>query len=432
MGKNARHNRRTTNRLAGTGSADTVATGPSTSAGNRRFADSVKPRILWFSNAPWAQTGYGQQTAQVVPRIKKENYSVAIHAMYGLEGSSSNWNGIKIYPRGIAPYSDDIVVAHAQDFGNGDPSAPILLLTLFDVWTFKSKSFDMLPHVASWVPIDHKPCPPEVLDWCRRDNVKPIAMSRFGESMLNLADVECLYIPHAIEKTFKPTKVYATASGEMTGRELMGVPADAFVVGMNAANKGVMPSRKAFGENFLAFSLFAKSRPDAVLYVHSDRDGMMGGVKLVPLAEACGITAEQIRFVDQYAYRAGFPQEALAAMYTGMDVLLSASMGEGFGLSVIEAQACGTPVIVSDFTAQPELVGDGWCVPCQPLWDSLQTSWFATPSVPGIVDALNEAYEDRRGPSQLAIDFAAQYGADRVFDEFWKPALKELSAWCRS
>jgi glycosyltransferase involved in cell wall biosynthesis len=65
-------------------------------------------------------------------------------------------------------------------------------------------------------------------------------------------------------------------------------------------------------------------------------------------------------WVDQYAYRLGAPAEVMAATYSAMDVLLAPSHGEGFCVPLIEAQACGTPVIATDFSAQPELVGAGW------------------------------------------------------------------------
>jgi hypothetical protein len=48
----------------------------------------------------------------------------------------------------------------------------------------------------------------------------------------------------------------------------------------------------------------------------------------------------------------------LVALYTGADLLVLASTWEGFGLPVIEAMACGTPVIASDVAALREVGGD--------------------------------------------------------------------------
>ena len=429
---NARHNQKHTGRTTRPGSRDIAPMGSSQLARASRPSTPESLRILWYSNAPFAPTGYGTQTAQVVQRLIKEKHEVAIHAMYGIEGMSSIWNGIKLYPRGMSPYSDDVLVAHWMDWANGNRDIPAMLMTLFDVWVLKSPSLEQVPNIASWVPIDHAPCPPEVVAWCKRKNVKPIAMSKFGLDMLQNAGVDAMYAPHAFEDVFVPTPKLNNGRGEFTGRQLMEVDEDRFVVMMNAANKGQNPSRKSFGENILAFAIFAQDRPDALLYLHTERDGAMGGINLVHLLEACGVKPEQYKIVDPYAYRTGFPQQALAALYTASDVLLACSMGEGFGIPVIEAQACGTRVIVSDYTAQPELVGVGSAVSIQPFWDSHQKSWFCTPQVPSIVDALIDAYEAPRGVSDEAVAFADQYRADKVYDAYWKPIMKELTAWCQS
>jgi glycosyltransferase involved in cell wall biosynthesis len=53
------------------------------------------------------------------------------------------------------------------------------------------------------------------------------------------------------------------------------------------------------------------------------------------------------------------PSDAqLAALIAGADVLCHPSLMEGFGLPVLEAMACGTPVVVSNRGALPEVVGD--------------------------------------------------------------------------
>lgn len=48
----------------------------------------------------------------------------------------------------------------------------------------------------------------------------------------------------------------------------------------------------------------------------------------------------------------------LVALYNGADAFMFPSLSEGFGWPVIEAQACGTPVIASSFQPMPEVSGD--------------------------------------------------------------------------
>ena len=49
-------------------------------------------------------------------------------------------------------------------------------------------------------------------------------------------------------------------------------------------------------------------------------------------------------------------KEDMAKLYSLADVVLSLSYAETFGMTIIEANACGTPVVVYDNTAQPELI----------------------------------------------------------------------------
>jgi glycosyltransferase involved in cell wall biosynthesis len=378
--------------------------------------------IAVLSNAPWTPTGYGEQTQQLVRRLKADGHPIAVFANYGLEGSTMEWEGIPVYPRGIDVYSNDVGPAHAMAWGREFGVQP-LVITLFDVWVLQGAGWDVMERVASWVPIDHMPCPPAVAGWLSRPNVTPIAMSKFGHDMIRNLDVESLYVPHAIDTSiFSPTE--RTPEGA-TGREWMGVPEDAYVVGIVSANKDPR-DRKSFAEMFLATSALMKERDDVWLYLHTEVTSAMNGLDLRALAQACGLPQDRVKWADPYSYRMGIPKETLASLYTGMDVLLQTSRGEGFGIPAIEAQACGTPVIVSNATAQPELAGDGWCVEVQPLWDAAQGAWFFTPLVGGILDALRAAHDRGRGRSQKAVNFAAQYDADAVYASHWKPALEVL------
>ena len=335
-------------------------------------------------------------------------------------------------PRGYDQHSNDVIPAYLQWWAHENPGLDPLLVTLYDTWIFKGTNWDTVPRIASWVPVDHFPAPPDVVDWCKRPNVTPIAMSRFGEEMLKDAGcADTLYVPHAIDtQVFRPTESFQARDGAMTGREFMNVDDSSgrrFVVGMVSANKGQVPNRKAFPEAFLAFGMLAKQHPEALLYVHTEAHGAMGGIDLPALAKACGIGPDQIVFTDPFVWRMGVPAHVMAACYTGMDVLLQPSMGEGFGIPLIEAQACGTPAITSSATASPELLGDGWTVEGQPWWDHVQKSWLMAPRVSSILERLVEAHGRERGTSQAAIDFAAAYDADVVFDRYWRPALEALA-----
>jgi glycosyltransferase involved in cell wall biosynthesis len=367
--------------------------------------------IFWFSNAPTVGTGYGTQTAQVVRRLKKRGHKVAVHANWGHTHGLSKWNGVTLFPAGFEGFSQDNIFANYMRWWQMCGEEPIMV-TLCDVWVLKNPKLQDHP-VVSWTPIDHANVTPDVLTWVSKSTVTPVAMSKHGRDAMARAGVESVYIPHALEKHWKPT---AIDGDPWPGR---------FVVTIPNANKGVLPSRKAWGENILAFAIFAKQHPEALLYLHTDSQ-VQHGIDLLALLKACGVSPEQALFVDQYDYRMGIDDETMARIYTRTDVLLSATAGEGFGLPVLEAQACGTRVIVSDFTAQPELVGDGFKAEVQPQWNPTQLGFFATPLVHSIAHGLEWAWQRWRedGPhSDQAVEFARQYAADKVFNEGWVPLV---------
>jgi UDP-glucose 4-epimerase len=260
----------------------------------------------------------------------------------------------------------------------------------------------------------------EVEAWCREHET--IAMSRFGQSSLLDLGIKSHYAPHAVETSvFRPTPSKI--------REQLGVPDDGFLVMINAANKGNIPPRKAWGEMLLAFGMFAKRHDDAYLYIHSDLTGN-SGVPLRVLLQTMPVGPDRISWAPQLPYRLGeIPQSTLAELYSASDVLLATSYGEGFGIPVIEAQACGLPVIVNNVTAQPELCGAGWQTRSQPFWDYTQGPvFFGVPLIESIVTSLEAAYE-AKGDQALrdqAVAFAADYDADTVYERDWRPILADL------
>ena len=380
----------------------------------------MKPAIQWWSNAPHVPSGYGVQTKSVVERLAADGYKISVAANYGVRGLGMTHpvHDIPIYPEGYDDYSQDLIGAHYQDWKRRT-GLPTVLATLFDVWVLTAPSLADCDAIVSWVPIDHQPCPPKVAAWCAKPNVTPVAMSQFGLQQLQDRGIDAAYIPHTVEATFRPSK---------GGSEIMSVPDDAFVVMMNAANKGNSPARKAWSENFLALAMFMKRHDDVYAYIHTEAKTPFG-IDLAALQDAVGIPKDRMVFPNPYNMRmSAYEDHHLAKMYTRADVFLAVSLGEGFGVPTIEAQACGTRVIGSDFTATPELLSDDcWRVEGQPEWDHAQLAWWFRPHVGSIVEALEASYQTR-GQSQRSISKAAQYRADNIILPSWRPLFDQAVA----
>lgn len=382
-------------------------------------------RIAWYSNSPKATTGYGTQTAMMLPRLKADGHDVSVLGLWGHQAGMETFDTpdgpVPLWPMGAMHYGLDVVDAQARAWIGAEPG---WVITLYDVWTLRNIWAGL--NVASWTPVDHMPLSPGVTKWASEHPT--IAMSRHGQRMFVDAGIDSTYIPHALERTWRPT-----ASDV---RRQLEVPDDGFLVMMNAANiKPQHMDRKAWQQNLRAFAIFARSHPDAIIYLHTDPT-RPDGFPIASYLHYLGVAESQTRLTDLLAYRAGLiSQKTMTTLYTAADVLLSCSMGEGFGLAVAEAMACGTPAIVTDFSAQPELVADtGWKAGWQPWYDHMQRTDFATPEVWDIVEALEAAYAERgtekaRERSAAAeAHVRAEYDADMVYAEKWRPYLAGLEA----
>lgn len=373
-------------------------------------------RILIASNAPWVPSGYGVQTGMFAPRFVELGHDVAISAFHGLQGAPTTWKGIQVLPRHSDPWGSDSVMMHARHL-KAD-----LVLTICDVWVLYDKVFEKL-NTASWVPIDAEPLGAKDKLWLEAVKPHPIAMARHGERMMAAAGITSTYIPHGIDTSVTKPMDQAEV------RKSLGLPESAFIVGLNAANKGSTPSRKAFPEQFQAFARLRKRHNDAILLLHTDMVTDQG-LDLLTLADACGIDDAGLLWSDQYTYRTGmFTEVDMAAWYSACDIVTQATYGEGFGLPTLEAQACGVPVVVTNNSASAEMVSSGWKVSGHRYWNPHHLAWWSSPDVDQLARVYEKAYAGeaakRRGAK--AVEFAADYDADHIARTFWKPFLDGLA-----
>ena len=73
-----------------------------------------------------------------------------------------------------------------------------------------------------------------------------------------------------------------------------------------------------------------------------------------------GLSLQQIRTIPKniFCIKRTNDLNELVEIYTAADVFFNPSREETMGLTTVEAMACGTPVVVSNFTAVPEVVDE--------------------------------------------------------------------------
>lgn len=336
-------------------------------------------------------------------------------AFYGIQGAPMNWDGIKVLPGSTTgdAYGTGILLEHFRH------ERADLVITLMDVWVLEPTLLAQMP-VAHWLPVDCDPL--SVLDGISlsKSGAVPIAMSRFGESRIAAKGFAPQFVPHGLHPSY---------CGELPSRDearKVFQTGDRFTIGMNAANKDAF--RKGMAEQMWAFARLHRKYPDTLLLIH----GMVmeqGALDLNALAQNLGI-GEAVRYVDQYAYLTGqIPVEHLVAWYRALDLYSGCSLGEGFGIPLIEAAACGVPVVATDASAMTENAGSGWVVPGEPFWNPTHQAFWTKPYVGDIYKAYETAYKRERvyeAKKAKARDFAMRFEPDYVTNEHWKPVLDHL------
>jgi FkbM family methyltransferase len=376
-------------------------------------------KILLHSNAPWMTTGYGQQAGLLATGLMAHGHQVAISAFCGLEGPPVAWHGAKVLPSVAAgdPLGSALLAEHAK------AEEPDLVITLCDVWALETSKIDGLP-LACWLPVDCAPLSKLDAAHLTASCGIPVAMSRHGQKMLTAAGFDPLYVPHCL------SPAYTAPRDRQAARErVLGDAAGSFAIGINATNKD--PYRKGLAEQFAAFARFHQEVPASVLLVHT-RIAEPGSLDLSDLVADLGIE-DAVRFAPQAELLTGQIDTGwLADWYTALDLYSGCAYGEGFGLPILEAQACGTPVVVTDASAMTELCGSGYLVSGEPFWNPVHRAWWSKPYIQEITDAYSRAWQitgtdpgqakDMRGDAR---SFAALYTPAHVLGSEWPKVLHE-------
>jgi len=365
-------------------------------------------------------------------RLAAAGHPIGVISNFGHQGAPINWLNLQVFGNSFHPYCMDIMHMHSEIF-KADAMVTMLDLQVMEVEALQGTKW------IAWFPVDHVTIPQFIFEKVKQANFR-ITMSQHASREMDKTGLDYYYVPCGVDtKIYKPLPMQES-------REVQQLPKDKFIVGMVAMNKG-NPSRKAFHQNIMAFAALQKKHKDCVLYLHTT-DGTRGAdmVNLVEYCKALGLkhgyayheSAKEadVIFADQYGLTMGYDPAMMAQLYSSMDVHLLVTCGEGFGIPIIEAQACGTPVIVGSWTSMPELCFSGWKVPVEgtePYFTPLM-AFQMWPRTSAIAEQLDNAYRMRGNQDyrKRAKEGAQAYDADRIVEKYWLPVLTDIESKLQS
>lgn len=297
-------------------------------------------RLLWIGDA-CIPTGFATVTHNVLRHLSGWNINVLA---FGYDGRPHH------HPYQIEPVGD---LAGLRD--KVERVKPDMILINSDWWNV-SAIIDILGDgwpVTAYMPVDGMN-----VDRMTAFNLNRLRHAfwycEFGLRMARMAGYSGAntIIPHGYEESdFSPVL-------KSDARRILGLPQKSFIVGNVNRNQ----PRKRLD---LSIGYFAKWQQvedaDAYLLLHCALNDV--GWDLMSLAKHYGVS-QRVIFTGCERLEDMMPQSRLKVIYSALDVQISTSDGEGWGLTTMEGMACGVHQIVPDFAALGEWPEPASRIPC--------------------------------------------------------------------
>lgn len=338
-----------------------------------------KIRVLWYSDF-LRPTGFGNVAEEIISRLQRTGkYEFRILAInhYGVPYNTKDspyykFRDIPVYPAMDTPIA---TTATDKDLLGRQRLANMMADYDFDILFVIQDAFNMLPlsdaikafkkakpasKYVLYFPVDGE-VPREWITDVIDVADHPVVYTDFGKALIHS------HMPSGLERmavinhgtdcsVFRP---FDTVSDRQKfRRDFFHVKDDeTFIV----TNVNRNQPRKDLARSIMAFSKFVENgNENSVFYLHCDVQDVFG--LDIPKFLSLNVSPDvqkKIMFPPYKSIRTnnGFPKEAMRGIYASSDLLISTSLGEGWGLATTEAMACETPVVVPDNTSNPEIVG---------------------------------------------------------------------------
>lgn len=320
-----------------------------------------KINVLAYCDSPTCATGFGTVSRNILSGLYATGkYNIDILGI-NYWGDPHNFP-FRIWPTGVNGERDPY--GRKKVFG-------MIPRMQYDILFFLQDTFilDFLPelhkHLRSngrdfrsvcYYPVDGVP----KAEWLNNVNAcdKLVAYSEFGksESMKALPEMkEPLVIPHGANTS----DYFVAPEKDVTAfrAQFFGSQADKFIF----TNLNRNQQRKDIPRTIAAFNEFHKQVPESLLYLHMAKKDQ--GWDLPEIVKAYGLSiSEDVIFPENFGPNQGYPRNIVNMIYNASDCVLSTTLGEGWGLSWVEAMATKTPVIMPGNTAMVENITEkrGW------------------------------------------------------------------------
>lgn len=281
-----------------------------------------------------------------------------------------------------------------------------------------------------YTPIEGVHLPPS---WSKLwERIHPIAMTHFGaKEIQRVTGVLPPVVYHGIDPesfwevspqrplvlNMKGGRTHSLVSKHAC-REFLGWPTNATI--LFRADR-LMP-RKTYPALLRQVAPVLARHKDVVLFLHCGTIDQ-GGNLHHEVSHYPEFVRERIGSTGFHDAQGGVPRPVLMAMYNAADLYVTSS-AEGFGLTVAESLACGTPAVALDYSSLPEVVGPaGILVKEYALVDNVYSYFWATPTGRGFEDAVERLVLDpteRRRLGKLGPGHVARFD--------WAVAAEQMEA----
>jgi glycosyltransferase involved in cell wall biosynthesis len=343
----------------------------------------MKSKLLWVGDAN-VSTGFAKSTHHILAILSK-TWNVTVLGI-NYDGDPHD-HPYPIYP--AFPGGDVFGLGRVAEVINHH--RPDIVVVQNDPWNIPEylKRVGNIPMVGV-IAVDGKNCRGRGLNGL----ACAVFWTKFGETEARLGGYSG---PSAVIPLGVDLEIYRPGDRQ-AARAKLGLPADrrtGFLVGN--VNRNQQRKRLDLCVSYFAEWMRTYKINDAHFLFHAAPTGD-NGYDVKQLAQYFGVANHLIFAEPEIGH--GVDEDTLATVYQALDVGLTCTQGEGFGLTTLEGMACGIPQIVPNWSALGE-----WCedaaiqIPCSEIActpNKINAVGGVMDRVPTI-EALNALYESKHG-----------------------------------